>query len=115
MKKLLFALALCASMPLEASLQESWYMSRGKSNMEIHDYKAAIEAYEKAVDLNPGNHLARRNLGLAYEAQGLTDKAIEQFDPYLADVPNDSEIAFKQAGVLSAPRYSYRRKDALRY
>ena len=26
---------------------ESWYLSRGRANMEIENYKAAIEAYEK--------------------------------------------------------------------
>ncbi|MEJ2642909.1 MAG: tetratricopeptide repeat protein [Desulfosarcinaceae bacterium] len=50
---LLLAFALAA--PARASLKEGWYLSRGKANMKIHNYKAAIEAFEKLVALNP-NH-----------------------------------------------------------
>ncbi|HKW86983.1 MAG TPA: tetratricopeptide repeat protein [Nitrospiraceae bacterium] len=94
---------------------ESWYMSRGQANMEIGNYKAAIEAFEKVVELNPGNREAMRNLGLAYEKQGLKDKAIEQFDRYLNKYEDDPEIAFKQAQALEWSRYAHREKDMLKY
>ncbi len=83
--------------------------------MKIRNYKAAIEAFEKATEINPDNREAMRDLGLAYEKQGLTDKAIEQFDRYLQRFDDDPEIAFKQADYLSWDRYSYRRADAIRY
>ena len=63
---------------------ESWYMSRGRSNLEIENYKAAIEAFEKVVERDPTNREAMRSLGIAYDKQGLKDRAIEQFDRYLA-------------------------------
>ncbi|MGH7206797.1 MAG: tetratricopeptide repeat protein, partial [Nitrospiraceae bacterium] len=94
---------------------ESWYMSRGQANIEIGNYKAAIEAFEKAVELNPDNREAMRSLGLAYEKQGLKDKAIEQFDRYLAKYEDDPEIAFKQALALEWSRYAHREKDMLKY
>lgn len=94
---------------------ESWYMSRGNSNMEIGNYKAAIEAFEKVVEINSNNREAMRSLGIAYERQGLKDKAIEQFDRYLAKVDDDPEIAFKQAQALEWSRYAYREKDMLKY
>lgn len=94
---------------------ESWYMSRGKANMKIGNYKAAIEAFEKVLEINPGNKEAMRSLGLAYEGQGLKDKSIDQFDRYLEKYPDDPEIAFKQAQSLEWPRYSYRQKDVLKY
>lgn len=97
------------------ALMESWYMSRGNANMEIGNYKAAIEAFEKVVEMNPDNREAMRSLGLAYERQGLKDKAIEQFDRYLAKYDDDPEIAFKQAQPLEWSRYAYREKDKLRY
>jgi tetratricopeptide (TPR) repeat protein len=96
-------------------MMESWYMDRGKSNLEIGNYKAAIEAYEKVVGQNPENKEAMRSLGLAYEKQGLKDKAVEQYDKYLAKNSDDSEIAFHQAEVLGWSRYSYRKSDALKY
>lgn len=109
-------LMLCPAANLSAGVfKESWYMSRGKANMEIKNYKAAIEAFEKLVEINPDNHEAMRLLGRAYEAQGLTDKAIEHYDRHLNRFPDDADIAFKQARYLEASRFSYRRKDAIRY
>ncbi|MEC4888560.1 MAG: tetratricopeptide repeat protein [Nitrospira sp.] len=95
---------------------ESWYLSRGRSNMEIDNYKAAIEAFEKVVERDPDHREALRSLGIAYERQGLKDKSIETFDRYLAKYDDDPEIAFKQAQALEWSRYaSYREKDLLKY
>jgi tetratricopeptide (TPR) repeat protein len=79
------------------------------------NYHAAIEAYQKAAQLNPGNREAMKQLGVAYEKQGLTTKAIEQFDRYLERFEDDPDIAFKQADYLGWSRYEYRRADAIRY
>ncbi len=98
-----------------SELKESWYMDRGKANMEIKNYKAAIEAFEKLIELNPDNREAMRLLGLAYELQGLTDKAIMHYDRYLNRFPDDAEIAFKQARYLEGSRYAYRKKDVIKY
>ena len=94
---------------------ESWYMSRGRSNLEIENYKAAIEAFEKVVERDPGNREAMRSLGIAYEKQGLKDKAVEQFDRYLSRWDDDADIAFAQARALEWSRYAYREKDMLKY
>jgi tetratricopeptide (TPR) repeat protein len=110
----LLSILLTALAP-SAGIKESWYMMRGKSNMEIRNYKAAIEAYEQAVILNPGNREAQQKLGLAYEAQGLTGKAIAQFDAYLKRFGDDPAIAFKQARYLESEQFAYRRADAIRY
>jgi tetratricopeptide (TPR) repeat protein len=93
----------------------SWYMSRGRANMEIENYKAAIEAFEKVVERDPNNREAMRSLGVAYEKQGLKDKAIEQFDRYLARWDDEPDIAFAQALSLEWSRYAYREKDMLKY
>lgn len=98
-----------------ADFMESWYMSRGRANMEIENYKAAIEAFEKVVERDPTHREALRSLGLAYEKQGLKDKAIETFDRYLARYDDDPEIAFRQAQALEWSRYAYREKDMLKY
>ena len=98
-----------------ASGTEWWYVLRGRANMKIGNYRAAIEAYERAAELNSDNREAMRQLGLAYEQQGLTAKAIEQFDRYLERFQDDPDIAFKQAEYLGWSRYDYRRADAIRY
>jgi len=99
-----------------ADFMESWYLSRGRANMEIENYKAAIEAFEKVVEHDPDHRESLRSLGIAYERQGLKDKSIEAFDRYLAKYDDDPEIAFKQAQALEWSRYaSYREKDMLKY
>jgi tetratricopeptide (TPR) repeat protein len=108
--------AFCLMKEVHAGMfKEGWYMSRGKANMGIKNYKAAIEAFEKLIEINPKNREAMRLLGRAYELQGLTDKAIEHYDRHLKRFPDDADIVFKQAHYLEAERFSYRRKDAIRY
>ena len=112
----LLLISFCAAVPAGADdFVESWYMSRGRSNLEIENYKAAIEAFEKVVERDPGNREAMRSLGIAYEKQGLKDKAIEQFDLYLGRWDDDADIAFAQARALEWSRYAYREKDMLKY
>ncbi len=94
---------------------EWWYVMRARANMKIGNYRAAIESYEKAVELNPVNREALKQLGVANEKQGLTTKAIESYDRYLARFDDDPDIAFKQADFLGWERYAYRRTDAIRY
>lgn len=111
----LLAMVLNAATASAAGFRESWYMFRGNANMEIGNYKAAIEAFEKVIELNPDNRESMRSLGLAYEKQGLKDKSIEVFDRYLRKYDDDPEIAFKQAEALEWSRYAYRQKDMMKY
>jgi len=106
---------LAFAQPASGPEAKAWYLERGRANLQIENYRAAIEAFEKVVELDPGNREGLKSLGIAYERQGLTDKAIEQFDRYLAKFSDDPDIAFKQADYLTWSRYAYRRKDAIRY
>jgi len=113
-------LAATALVPIASHAQlkegtENWYLERGRKNMEIGNYKAAIEAYQKAAKLNPNNREAMKQLGVAYEKQGLTTDAIKQYDQYLERFHDDADIAFKQADYLGWSRYAYRREDAIKY
>ncbi len=98
-----------------ASGTEWWYVLRARANMKIGNYRAAIESYEKAAERNPDNREALKQLGVANEKQGLTSKAIESYDRYLARFDDDPDVAFKQADLLGWERYAYRRTDAIRY
>ena len=99
----------------DAGVAEEWYLLRARANMKIHNYKAAVEAYRKAIEANPANREALRGLGAAYEANGQTDDAIAAYDRYLERYPDDAELALKQARALRWSRYAYRREDAIRY
>ena len=50
---MVLAAVLSAATASAAGFSESWYMYRGNANMEIGNYKAAIEAFEKVIELNP--------------------------------------------------------------
>src|SRR6185503_6399893 len=93
-------LATLAAEPTAKEGTETWYLDRARSNMQIGNYKAAIEAYQKAVKLNPNNRDAMKQLGEAYEKQGLTTDAIKQYDRYLERFHDDADIAFKQGDYL---------------
>jgi len=110
---LLAAFAAPSADPESFSLR--WYLRHAKVDMRIGSYKPAIEAYEKALAIAPDNREAMRYLGLAYEFQGLLDKAVSAYDRYLDKYPDDPAIAFRQAEILSWSRYAYRRADALHY
>jgi cellulose synthase operon protein C len=98
-----------------AGLTEEWYLLRGRSNLKIGNYRAAIEAYAHALEKNPASREASRSLAIAYERNGQTDEAVAQLDRYLARFQDDPEMAFRQARWLGWSRYAYRRGDAIRY
>jgi tetratricopeptide (TPR) repeat protein len=110
----LVAAALVAT-PASAGVAESWYLGRARANAEIGNHAAAIEAYRKALEQDPASREASRGLGLELRANGDTDRAVAEFDRHLARFPDDWEIAFEQARILSWSRYAYRRRDAVRY
>jgi tetratricopeptide (TPR) repeat protein len=110
----LVAAALFAT-PASAGVAQSWYLGRARANARIGNHGAAIEAYRKALDADPGSREASRGLGLELQANGDTDRAVAEFDRHLARFPDDWEIAFAQARILSWSRYAYRAGDAVRY
>ncbi|WP_242393703.1 tetratricopeptide repeat protein [Anaeromyxobacter oryzisoli] len=98
-----------------AGAAESWYLARGRANMRIANYGAAIEAFQRAVEADPSSREASRELGIAYQKNGETDRAVAQLDRHLARFPDDAALAFEQARILQWSRYRYRAKDAIRY
>jgi tetratricopeptide (TPR) repeat protein len=111
----LAAMVLLSPSRAAAGVAESWYLSRGRANMKIANYSAAIEAYEKVLEGNAGNREASRSVGLARLHNGETDRAVAAFDRHLARFPDDPEIAFEQARILQWSRYAYRAADAVKY
>jgi tetratricopeptide (TPR) repeat protein len=111
----LLAGALAAAPAASAGVAESWYLSRGRANMKIANYAAAIEAYEKALAQNPASREASRGVALARLRNGETDRAVAALDRHLARFRDDAELAFEQARILQWSRYAYRSGDAVRY
>lgn len=98
-----------------ASVEEAWFLMRSRANMKIGNFAAAIEAYEKYLELKPDDREALKGIAVAYEKQGQTDKAIARYDNYLKVYRDDPDTAFKQANYLMWERYAYRKPDAINY
>lgn len=111
----LLAAVLALPNTAHGGLAESWYLSRGRANMQIENYGAAIEAWRKALELNPSGREASRNLCWALLRNGETDRAVAELDRHLGRFPDDWQLAFEQARLLQWSRYAYRSKDAVRY
>jgi Tfp pilus assembly protein PilF len=56
------------------------------------DVKTAIEYFETAIDMDPGNAAAHNNLGMLYRKEGRTDKAIEHYEAALGLEPDNAEF-----------------------
>ena len=85
------------------------YVNLGNLLLEQEEYKEAIEIYDKALHLQPGNSLTLYNLGLAHERKGdLVEaalnygysayreanypKTIENFEAYLSEKTGPEQI-----------------------
>jgi len=83
---------------------EKWYLERGRSNMEIGNYKAAIEAYQKATELKPNEVQGWNNLGVAKAKTDDKTGAIVAYQKAIALKPNDAELHFGLATVYRRQR-----------
>jgi len=65
------------------------------------DRNAAIDHYERAIQVRPGNGAAQAGLAIALSQRGDRDAAIEHFERSLEILPDNTE-ALNQLGVLYA-------------
>ncbi len=80
-----------ATMPNDPSL----FFQLGFLRYRAGDYEGSIQAMKKVQTLSPNglNANASYFLGLAYDAQGLTAKALEQFELIAKFNPDNAEVA----------------------
>ncbi|MFQ5901654.1 MAG: tetratricopeptide repeat protein [Thermodesulfobacteriota bacterium] len=60
----------------------------GIAYMEKGRFNEAVEAYKKAIELDPAYFDARNNLGITYQELGMYDKALSEFKESLKINPN---------------------------
>ena len=63
-----------------------------------NEHDKAIEAYNKAISLNPNLAEAYNNRGAEYNGKGQHDRAIEDFNKAIALNPNDAD-AYNNRGI----------------
>lgn len=68
------------------------YLNRGVANWDRGNRKQALEDYQKAVQLSPGNYSsAHFNLAVAFESFGQWDLAIENYNKTISLSPQNAE------------------------
>ncbi|MDO8886621.1 tetratricopeptide repeat protein [Candidatus Oleimmundimicrobium sp.] len=83
------------------------YYDRGAQTEDLNMFAAAIDAYRRALELDPNQNDARTDMALAYLFMGSTEKAIAELKKVLENDPNhvnailDLGYANKVAGNLS--------------
>ncbi|MBL0715351.1 MAG: tetratricopeptide repeat protein [Desulfosarcina sp.] len=78
---------------------EAW-IQIGHINFDAQQHEKAIEAYEKALALDPGNALVLTDLGIMYRRTDNPREAIRRFDQAIAADPKLENARFNKGIVL---------------
>jgi cytochrome c-type biogenesis protein CcmH/NrfG len=78
---------------------EAW-VQIGHINFDTQRHQAAIEAYEKALEINPANAPVLTDLGIMYRRSGQPEEAIRRFDEAIAVDPKLENPRFNKGIVL---------------
>ncbi len=82
------------------------YNAQGMSYSDQKKYDAAIESYQKALQVNPNFREAYNNLGNSYREKGMYDDALAAYQRALEISPN-YDLAHANLGVLYQTRGRY--------
>src|SRR3989338_6791372 len=74
----------------ERLFEASQWFEKGYQHILNKEHDSAIEAYTKAIALDPNDALAYNNRGAAYANKGQYDRAIEDYNKAIALNPNDA-------------------------
>jgi len=92
----------------ERLLQANEWFDKGYNYAINNEYDKAIEAYTKAIALDPNYAAAYNNRGSAYDDKGQYDRAIEDYNKAIALDPNDA-AAYYNRGVAYGNKGQYDR------
>jgi tetratricopeptide (TPR) repeat protein len=82
------------------------WLNKGNAAYQVKNYDEAIACYKKATALDPSFASAFYNLGIMYEAKGMTDEAISAYKQVLTIKPdyyaaqNNLGIIYKKKGMI---------------
>jgi len=99
---------------------ETWFL-HGVVSTNLGQIQEAISCYQKTLKLTSGQHAETLNqLGILYQQQGLSDKAIKCFNdairitPNIPELHNNLGVAYQNAGQYEAALSCYQRAVHLR-
>jgi tetratricopeptide (TPR) repeat protein len=84
------------------------FYKRGNAYSQKEDYDQAIQDYDRAIRLNPGQAIAFSNRGVAYARKGNYDWAIQDYDQAIRLNPKHAD-AFSNRGAAYAHKGDYDR------
>ncbi|MCX9085671.1 MAG: tetratricopeptide repeat protein [Candidatus Methanoperedens sp.] len=85
--------------PASSKTAVAWF-NEGNVFAESEDYNKAIEAYNKAIAINPNYKYAWINKGNAFDKLGLHSKAIEAYNKAIVIDPNDKDAWYNKGIAL---------------
>lgn len=56
------------------------FIQKGTKLLKAKEYEAAVEAFQKTIEVDPGNAKAALYIGQAYDKLGNTEKAVESYE-----------------------------------
>jgi tetratricopeptide (TPR) repeat protein len=72
----------------------------GDMHLALFDYDAAIEAYQRVLEIDPSAAFGHKKLGIAYVSTSRLEEALAQFHEAAADAPDDASIPLEIAETL---------------
>ncbi len=74
--------------------------SKGTTLFQSAKYDKALEAFDKAIEINPRDSVAWYNKGFALRKLGKSDEAIKAYDKAIEINPQDSRVWDGKGGAL---------------
>ncbi len=103
-KRMIFVIIILLNLfihPASSQTAVEWN-NKGFALDESGEYNKAIEAYNKAIAIDPNYKIAWNNKGVAFVHLGEYKKAIEAFDRSIIIDPNDKEVWFIKGSAFAA-------------
>ena len=90
------------------------YFREGLSHFDSGDYRAALEAFEKAVAADPGMSPALFNMGIIHKRQGSAEEAAKAFGRVVEIDPRNTSAYLELAGLHATAGRLKEAEDVLR-
>ena len=85
-------------LPGQVWADEDW-MERGLSGLKTQHFEAAIEAFSRAIEMNPDRVEAYNNRGIAWCKKGDYDRAIADYNKALEIDPRCADVYNNRGGI----------------